>query len=86
MEQICNDNEAGRARSLTAHLKMKEVSDYWKKIAEDRESDAEFGRSIKNWITVFLIRGAVSLFAGIFLLGGISKILSFIPSKSKSTE
>ncbi|WP_249262194.1 hypothetical protein [Leptospira alexanderi] len=45
MEQICNDNEAGRARSLTAHLKMKEVSDYWKKIAEDRESDAEFGRS-----------------------------------------
>ncbi|AXR69996.1 hypothetical protein [Leptospira mayottensis] len=41
---------------------------------------------IENWITVFLIGEAVSLFAGIFLyvsgigskaLGGISKILSY---------
>ncbi|ULH30886.1 hypothetical protein [Leptospira weilii] len=95
MEQICNDNEAGRARALTAYLKMKEVSDYWKKVAEDRKSDAEFGRSIKNWITVFLIGGAVSLFAGIFLyvsgigskaIGGISKILSYLPSKANPTK
>ncbi|EMF80924.1 hypothetical protein LEP1GSC188_3096 [Leptospira weilii serovar Topaz str. LT2116] len=95
MEQICNDNEAGRARALTAYLKMKEVSDYWKKVAEDRKFDTEFGRSIKNWITVFLVGGAVSLFAGIFLyvsgidskvLGGISKIFSYLPLKVSSTE
>lgn len=95
LEQICNDNESGRARALDSYLKQKEVSDYWKKVAEGRKSDAEFGRSIKNWITVFLIGGAVSLFAGILLyvsgigskaIGGISKILSLFPSKSSPTE
>ncbi|MBM9578901.1 hypothetical protein JWG45_17280 [Leptospira sp. 201903070] len=95
LEQICIDNESGRARALDAYLKMKEVSEYWKKVAEGRKSDAEFGRSIKNWITVFLIGGAVSLFAGIFLyvsgigskaIGGISKILSIFPPKSSPTE
>ncbi|WP_078129741.1 hypothetical protein [Leptospira alexanderi] len=91
LEQICSENEAGRSRALSAYLKQKEVSDYWTKIAEDRKSDAEFGRSIKNWATVFLIGGAVSLFAGIFLyvsgigskaIGGLSNILSLIPSKT----
>ncbi|PJZ51545.1 hypothetical protein CH380_19880 [Leptospira adleri] len=95
LEQICNDNESGRARALDAFLKQKEVSDYWKKVAEDRKSDAEFGRSIKNWISVFLIGGAISLFTGIFLyvsgfgskaIGGISKILSLIPTKSSPPE
>ncbi len=95
LEQICDDNESGRARALDAFLKQKEVSEYWKKVAEDRKSDAELGRSIKNWITVFLIGGAISLFAGIFLyvsgfgskaIGGISKIISLLPSKSSPSE
>ncbi|WP_232371798.1 hypothetical protein [Leptospira ainazelensis] len=67
MEQICLENEAGRKLALYAYLKMKDVADYWKKVAEDRKSDAEFGRSIKNWITAFLVGGAISLFVGIFL-------------------
>lgn len=95
LEQICNDNESGRARALEAFLKQKEVSDYWKRIADDRKSDAEFGRSIKHWIMFFLIGGAVALFAGIFLyfsgfcskvIGNISKIFSLIPSKTNSSE
>ncbi|RHX83214.1 hypothetical protein DLM78_22155 [Leptospira stimsonii] len=95
LEQICNDNESGRARALDAYLKQKKVSDYWKKVAEDRKSDAEFGRSIKNWITIFLIGGAVSLFAGIFLyfsgigskaMVGISKIFSLFSFKSSPSE
>ncbi|MGQ2801295.1 hypothetical protein ACT54M_12855 [Leptospira santarosai] len=67
IEQICQDNEEGRRRALDAFIREKSFAIYWMKVAESRKADAEFGRSVKNWIFVFLIGGAISLFGGVFL-------------------
>lgn len=84
IEQICNDNEVGRKRALDAFIREKSFAAYWKKVAESRKSDAEFGRSVKRWFFTFLIGGAISLFGGLFLyvsgfgskaLESISKLL-----------
>ncbi|PJZ28763.1 hypothetical protein CH370_20995 [Leptospira kmetyi] len=80
IEQICTDNEAGRKRALDAFIREKSFAVYWKKVAESRKADAEFGRSVKRWFFTFLIGGAISLFAGIFLyFSGIgTKAIDFI--------
>ncbi|RHX84695.1 hypothetical protein [Leptospira stimsonii] len=67
IEQICQDNEEGRRRALDAFFREKSFAIYWMKVAESRKADAEFGRSVKNWILVFVIGGAISIFGGIFL-------------------
>lgn len=91
IELICNDNEEGRKRALDAFIREKSFALYWKKVADSRKEDAEFGRSVKRWVFVILIGGVVSIFGGIFLyisgfgskvLDGIAKLLNLIPSKS----
>lgn len=53
IEQICQDNEEGRRRALDAFVREKSFAIYWMKVAESRKADAQFGKSVKNWILFF---------------------------------
>ncbi|WP_243401801.1 hypothetical protein [Leptospira ellisii] len=88
IEQICNDNEEGRRRALDAFIREKSFGVYWKKIAESRKADAEFGRSVKRWFFVIFIGCLISIFGCVFLyvsglgskvIDGLGKLFTLIP-------